>query len=409
MDSAPQSHFALRSPPEGYAGSAASRFAAQLSGALVAGFVVLGRWDIGRLFPEFQDEWILQPRVWIVAVQFTVLIFLPRRAGKGPGLIPGTVDRLVFAILLCLGASVLWAPDAEIGMQKVREITLVLISTWCLRSALIRYSSLHIFHSFLLTLALLTGGLALVALSSIAGGERLAVLGGGPNAFSRLMGYLLLCSIYYWRTSSKLGWFWLALIGLAGSLVILTGSRGGLLSSLVAIAVWAVSSRGRWRVKILGAVLVAFSAVTIAILFDFDVALYDMFLSRVVNLTFVEGYISGRDRLVETSILLALENPFLGIGLGGFYAETSYYPHNLFLELAVEAGAVPLLLGLGAVVAYLVAIRQSQEGSPFPFLPALALSMTWAQFSGDMFDNRTVFIFVILSLASRVKVGRTRR
>jgi O-antigen ligase len=117
----------------------------------------------------------------------------------------------------------------------------------------------------------------------------------------------------------------------------------------------------------------------------------------------------GRSALFGQAIDLASAHPLTGIGTGGFapYASLTsrqvlLYPHNIFLELASENGIfAPLLLLASLVGALVVLVRTAlrvaarRDRQLLHLLAALLLlNLFAAQFSGDVNDNRTVWMFL---------------
>jgi O-antigen ligase len=99
--------------------------------------------------------------------------------------------------------------------------------------------------------------------------------------------------------------------------------------------------------------------------------------------------------------------PAIGWGVGGwsqfyYHEDKRGYPHNLFLEVAVEQGAVGLLvLCLFVMNIFWVAARQRVEfGGRFSFiLPVVAYSLSVTMFSGDITDNRCFWMWCGLCIA----------
>jgi O-antigen ligase len=100
------------------------------------------------------------------------------------------------------------------------------------------------------------------------------------------------------------------------------------------------------------------------------------------------------------------QRPVLGLGLGGwslFYRgeDVRDYPHNLLLEITVEQGIVGLLaftLLVGAVLIELRTIRRHNEKHAF-MIPVFAFTMLVSLFSGDLNDNRAVWLWCGFALA----------
>jgi len=142
---------------------------------------------------------------------------------------------------------------------------------------------------------------------------------------------------------------------------VLTASRGGFMTILMSVVLtwWFVlkgSSRGRW--------------VTVLIFLCFAVSIVKApgaFWERVQTIWSDSSYSSnetaasaeestkGRVMLLQMSLLVTLQNPVLGVGVGNFSVYTGYNrmgplawygTHNSFTQLSAEAGIPALLLFL---------------------------------------------------------------
>ena len=127
------------------------------------------------------------------------------------------------------------------------------------------------------------------------------------------------------------------------------------------------------------------------------------------------GALSGDTRAAVYSKALELtaEHPLTGIGTGGFFTYTSIvsqpkfpvkYPHNIFLELSSEVGigpaillALPILAGIASLLRRLRTTRDPADRHLLTLLMGLfLLNFLATQFSGDINDNRTFFLFLAL-------------
>jgi O-antigen ligase len=99
-----------------------------------------------------------------------------------------------------------------------------------------------------------------------------------------------------------------------------------------------------------------------------------------------------------------------GLGWGAFTQlpisgnSEDRYPHNLWIELALEAGWLASLATLAiTLVAFVraVAFAQSSDGVAGGALAALLLfGMTNASVSGDVNDNRTLFTLICITICA---------
>ena len=106
--------------------------------------------------------------------------------------------------------------------------------------------------------------------------------------------------------------------------------------------------------------------------------------------------LTSRQAYLDASLPLFAGSPLIGIGIGGFAAtHLDTYPHNLFVEIAVELGVA----GLIAFGAWLwLAIRGAAHS---PMLVALlAASTVFTLFSGSLASNTELWMFSGLAVAS---------
>ncbi|PTP03436.1 hypothetical protein CWN88_08510 [Vibrio splendidus] len=145
---------------------------------------------------------------------------------------------------------------------------------------------------------------------------------------------------------------------------------------------------------------------SLIILFIISVMLFDSFLSSNVyyriSILFGEsggGSVATRFSYFEEALRLAKDYNYLGSGWGtyGFLSSGIVYfdyPHNIFIEVLLEGGVLSL-------IAFLLFIMCSsfvlgKNGGLFLVLYFIILSNSLV--SGDVYDNRLVFIMPFLSL-----------
>jgi O-antigen ligase len=133
-----------------------------------------------------------------------------------------------------------------------------------------------------------------------------------------------------------------------------------------------------------------------------------MFEDRVQRLTLEKGDSAGRDEIVQEAYDRGMESPLTGTGLGGSAGVGgSEYPHNLPLELFCEGGIAPVLLLAAALLAFGGACWAYRGTCKAADIATFAAIFVASQFTGDLYDSRAVFAFMILA-AVPVDVGRGR-
>ena len=319
----------------------------------------------------------------------------------------------VFLFSILYGLQFITSQHTAYGTEKViRTSVFALILTVITAQVISRKDSRKQFAIMYLLAVGAMSGLAValaIAEHGLLGIQRISPIGGGPITLGRFTGFAaLICMAYYLRNGRKR-----SLLGLAWfmGITLLNGSRGPLFALLLAVVVLLIPSlvapsvRGRaWK---LAAFLIA-SVVAFVAAFLLAVSAGAPFARRYVILFTSEGggsSVSARlDWILETREMLE-RAPFWGSGVASWpilkgWASQSGYPHNIFSELLIENGtfatAIFLMILLTALVLAarsLVLARDSSEYSDGAIgAGLLVFSLIGAQVSGDLFDNRYIWI-----------------
>jgi O-antigen ligase len=215
-------------------------------------------------------------------------------------------------------------------------------------------AALSLGQEFILNNATTFGGLSNIAQEADPGGvtARHSGPGADPNFWARTLALVVPLALSLWSHHRwhQLRWLWLcAAAALCGG-VWLTQSRGGLLAAGLAVLAWLlILSRRRLLLAVLPLLLGA-------LLLTPGVG------SRLATLSSLgqagsgggDPSLVGRVNVQQAGIAMFLDHPAIGVGPGNFQVVESQYlrrlglagpvlaPHNLYLEMAAEAG----LLGL---------------------------------------------------------------
>jgi capsular exopolysaccharide synthesis family protein len=189
--------------------------------------------------------------------------------------------------------------------------------------------------------------------------------------------------------------------GAAVYVLLQSGSRGPLFATVLAILVGVFLVRARPR---LGRGLFFVLLAGVGLLVAFSLAPFYS-RDRIIDLLTgnTVGSVDNRGRLIEIALHVVNRSPF-GVGWGGFQSEAfaAYrYPHNLPIEVLVEAG---LLLG-GIFVAWLVfctarAYRATVDFCGGTLFAVLVCVLFEAFVSGDINDNRLTFYVLGIAVAA---------
>jgi O-antigen ligase len=253
-------------------------------------------------------------------------------------------------------------------------------------------------HQQLIKGALLafSAGCILLSILQVGGSAAMAIAQGRVSALSQdantlgsvlSLGLLALLGLAYGRTSQDGRISWLAWTGF-GSLaagIVLTGSRGALLSLLAGIMCLAARpGHTTLRLKMgLIAVLAVCSLVWAAYENDAVRTRWDR--------TFSESNMSGREKIMPAAWSMFIESPIVGWGPGNNTVELGYRfgrrildTHNGYLWVLTEtglAGGVPYLIALWLCLRAAWRARHGPEGSlPLALLTSVFLinmSLTW--------------------------------
>lgn len=371
-------------------------------------FVLVGRWSLARLSGSASTSLAFEPRTWIVAA-LALLALAPyprgiRVARRSPAL------PMFIAFAGYFAFSSAWSIELSRAAVKASELGLLFVATIAVHRLARVAGPGAILDAFWTAIVPLLGVLALLALTSELGGSsrtRVAVLGGGPNVFGRNMAVLTLACL----ARSLVGrgrWPYFVAATLAGMLVVLSGSRGALVAALAGIVVIFYAERVRISRALYASVVVFVVALAVLSFTDVGQATLEVFRERVARLTFQEEYDSGRSDIYRRAFELGSASPIVGQGLGGFSSAGGHvYAHNIVLEAYSEGGLLGVLALAGVLVPALVLVVRDAH-VPALDRAAFVTLLVAAQFSGDFFDSRGVFVLAVM-IPMRHANARIRR
>lgn len=252
---------------------------------------------------------------------------------------------LLMAALLLMGY--VYTPSPDYALVKIQQF-LALALPLIVGGALVT-DTRHRFDRTIAVFLIITIGAYIAHIVFLQSGrislDRLARYSelGNPIAIARFAGVGVLVFIYLCLT--RRGRYILPLwVGalLAGLMImILTASRGPLLSLFVAVLVtYALRVRRMFIGMVIVGVVVA--ATAILLVQYAPPAVYD----RLVYHTQLDPTGTGRMQIWQLAVQAFTEHPVMGLGTGGFQAYSglaSSYPHNLFLEIISELGIAGVL------------------------------------------------------------------
>lgn len=345
-----------------------------------------------------------------LAVSAVLAVFLGpvalrvRQTERSPALT--RVFWLVFALLAVLLASAMWANGGSSTFDEILWI-IALVGMLALVSATAQLDPRATVDTFML-LSVIAGSIFAVAgLLDSTGYSRISAFGGGPNVFARITG-IGIVGVLYWALRGYRGWpAFIALVPLLAVATLLSGSRGAILGALAGLLVVA-SAFGRRTLLRLMVLLLIMAPVVLVVYSLYGRQLQTIFNQRIVKLTFEEGYTAGRNTLWAAAGDLFGDDPVLGSGLGTYINENGFYAHNLILQVAVDAGIV----GISALLLCWAVILKKLVGghirNPLVLGPSAAavVILVASMFSGDYYDSRFFWAFMIMACAMVTRLNR---
>lgn len=345
----------------------------------------------------------------VPALLLTAMTVLRASAGVRPSSAT-PLAMLSFGPLIYLAVTSLWSPPfAEAGPAVIDLIAMVIHLSMVI--GLARWHLPTAQRSLMWCLAVSGIVFAIAGLLGAGDASRVAAFGGGPNVYSRITVLGIVGIVWLVRRGHVGGWAFAAVPALLAATVA-SGSRGGILAGLVAVVLLLglVVTMGPGRLLVALAAVATTGAAALYLVGD---AVTRIAQGRIVTLTIQNGYTSGRGPLLEGAVELFLENPVLGAGLRAFAIEFGRgftYPHNLVLHVAAEGGAVGVLLLLAFLGRFLLlAVGNRTSVDVRCWTAAAAVIFTSSMFSGDYYDTRFLWIFIVMAAAASAAVGPSTR
>lgn len=373
-----------------------------MAGAALALYLISGSWSVARV-AGVEPSPLWEPRAWAVAL----LVMLALLPGGGVG---RSTRSAALPELAWLGFSLLaiaWAPDLEVAHDHAIDLVLLLAVALALYRLSLGGQIERLAESLRVVMLVLLLGLMVAAVAGGFGGGRLAVLGGGPNVFGRNMG--LLCVLALERAlfgergqpgGRRRLLIWVGIMCITAGLITLTGSRGAMISTFLAVTVLFFFGRARLG-RGLAIVLSAVGLFVALLLFTpIGGQVIESFSFRVLNLLIGERYVSNRDNIYAIALQGGARSPWFGHGLASFPAMTLWpYTHNVMLDAWFETGAI----GVALLTLYLgrstrVLFGLGSRGREL-WIGLTVLILVSVQFSGSRYDARALLVFIAIALA----------
>jgi len=374
-------------------------------------FILVLPWDVFTQLPVVGSI----PRlVGLVASAVGVLYIVARRRVR-----PLSWFHL-FAVLFVLwaGASSFWSIDPEATRTVFLTYVQLLVLAWLIWE--VAWSPDRQ-RALLQAYVLGAGAAAVLVISNCLLGVafrpdvvtgRFAALNQNPNelGLTLALGIPMAWYVSLSQPDRRIAWMWQVYLPLAITAILLTASRGSVISLFVAlIIVPATQQRLRLRTT---AALYALAVASLMLASDF---VPEESLERIksaprdIASTYFGDPRPGdaiRNAIWITGLEVAQEHPLAGVGAGAFEAavepalHNEFSSHQVYMSILVEDGIVGFMLFLAMIAATLTSMRHSP---PLQRRFSIVLLLTLAVGSWSIsWDHRKQFWFVLGVLAAQV-------
>jgi len=330
-----------------------------------------------------------------------------------------------------LGLSYLYTPSPEYGLMKIIRFNTFALTMFLTPILVIKSpdDSKKLLFYFYFLLAIIVGIMLFQFIYFLKWGDfaivlaywnRISIPGANPIQVSRYLAIgaaMMIALLIRNKPADSISYIFILSIILLT--IILSGSRGPLVSIILGSIFYAILYERKHYMKIIIYASIAIGTI-ILILFLLPENLTQRFFdvsqgSVIITQQGVKRISTIATRFEFWSMSLntwisSIVNFVFGLGSGGFsslfiWRDWRWYPHNIFFEIIVELGFIGLtILSLFITKTYKL-ISQGQLRGSFTDHSALWVAGTTvmfiaAQFSGDINDNRILWMFLAISIAS---------
>ena len=336
---------------------------------------------------------------------------------------------LIFGFLL--GISYIYTVSPDYGFRKILRFNTFAITMFMTPLLIIKTpaDSKRLLSYFYFLLVIIIGIMLFQFIYFLKWGDfaivlaywnRISIPGANPIQVSRYLAIgaaMMIALLIRNKPSQSLHHFAILFVILLS--IILSGSRGPLVSIIIGSIVYAILYERKHSSRIFGYGILAIGTI-ITLLLVLPESLTQRFfdISQGSVIMTQQGVrristIATRYEFWSMSIeawFSSITSFFIGLGAGGFsslfiWRDWHWYPHNLFFEIIAELGLIGLVIGVLFIIkSYQIINKGIQRGS-FTDHSALWVAGTVvmfiaAQFSGDINDNRILWMFIGISIAS---------
>ena len=353
---------------------------------------------------------------------------------EGNWKIPSELTSIVYLFLifgLLLGISYMYTPSPDYGFRKILRFNTFAVTMFISPLLIIKSpaDSKRLLSYFYFLLVIIIGIMLLQFVYFVIWGDfaivlaywnRISIPGANPIQVSRYLaiGAAMMIALLI-RNKPSQSLHFVAILFVILLSIILSGSRGPLISIIIGSIVYAILYERKHSSRIFGyGILAIGTIITLLLLLPESLTQRFFDISQGTVIMTQQGVqristIATRYEFWSMSVqawFSSITSFFIGLGAGGFsslfiWRDWHWYPHNLFFEIIAELGLIGLIIGVLFVIkSYQIINKGIQRGS-FTDHSALWVAGTVvmfiaAQFSGDINDNRILWMFIGISIAS---------
>ena len=336
---------------------------------------------------------------------------------------------LIFGLLL--GISYIYTASPDYGFRKILRFNTFAVTMFISPLLIIKSpaDSKRLLSYFYFLLVIIIGIMLLQFVYFLKSGDfaivlaywnRISIPGANPIQVSRYLAIgaaMMIALLIRNKPSQSLHYFAILFVILLS--IILSGSRGPLVSIIIGSIVYAILYERKHSSRIFGyGILAIGTIITLLLLLPESLTQRFFDISQGSVIMTQQGVrristIATRFEFWSMSLqawFSSITSFFIGLGAGSFsslfiWRDWRWYPHNLFFEIIAELGLIGLVIGVLFIIkSYQIINKGIQRGS-FTDHSALWVAGTVvmfiaAQFSGDINDNRILWMFIGISIAS---------
>ena len=349
---------------------------------------------------------------------------------EGNWKLPSEQKSIVYLFLifgLFLGISYIYTASPDYGFRKILRFNTFAVTMFISPLLIIKSpaDSKRLLSYFYFLLVIIIGFMLLQFVYFLKWGDfaivlaywnRISIPGANPIQVSRYLAIgaaMMIALLIRNKPSQSLHYFAILLS------IILSGSRGPLVSIIIGSIVYAILYERKHSSRIFGyGILAIGTIITLLLLLPESLTQRFFDISQGSVIMTQQGVrristIATRFEFWSMSLqawFSSITSFFIGLGAGSFsslfiWRDWRWYPHNLIFEIIAELGLIGLVIGVLFIIkSYQIINKGIQRGS-FTDHSALWVAGTVvmfiaAQFSGDINDNRILWMFIGISIAS---------